>query len=250
MDASSKIVFDTLHDVALGMLIPPGLQTDAAVLIRKLTGHYLPDNWSWDWKVERGTYSGTMPTRIKAWVYKAYREKLDPQALADTGEKLKKLIPAQMKFHIDYTQKIDWPAGKFADGDSCFLTYKRKHSVPTIVKNGGFAMRRWEMKEDVARPDGRAWVFPCPYGYLLCNPRDRKGYRLSNYAAALGRDLGLEVSKLNAYNGDKDSSEYFYIDGSYYGDAECFIVGTEEQLVEARKLDRYDLNLKLYQELE
>lgn len=228
--------FDIIHTVSTGPeLVPEQYRSSIRRQIEDEFGprFKLPPDWFWGWSATKNeaAYSGTFPTRVKTWLWKEHQIKANEPVkrfLADLGEMVRRNLPSDTHLYFDLTKKIEWPAGEFADGDSCFLTYK-KRALVDLLHYGGFALRRWRKMENKYSPGGRAWVIPCDFGWVVVNARDFGRDRLETYAEGLRLLVDGEVVELHDFNvsinGECPNYKSFYVDGSH-----GILVGSQEQI--------------------
>lgn len=191
-------------------------------------GLALPDDWDWHSETAKGQgpYVGKFTVRTKSWLWKEHRVKATKEVvskLANLGELVSRECPQDNNFYYDLTNVVDWPQGRFGDGDSCFLTFNR-HKMDSMLAGGGGAMRRFTLDKAGAPtvPAGRCWVTPVKYGFLLFNPRDvRFGAEVMPMLVAAFNDW-LGLAGYTPYHGPMKNSantnDYtMYTDGSYGG---------------------------------
>lgn len=215
----SEPVFERIFEVEL----PPAVSADtirrAASEVEAALGFPVPEDWDWAWQLppHSGTYTGSLPTRLKSWMYKENRKKVAPEKLAELGEKLKRLLPSPEAYPIDLTRKLDWRPGDFMDGWSCFFSYKKAKSLPLILNSGGFALRAWQKGKsqwyDQYRPLGRAFVMPHEDGWVVSNQAGSPGKKM--LAALLAQLLGGETVPVAAKTGPYAGLGWYYYTNDY-----------------------------------
>lgn len=163
----NKIVFDErlVLEVPTDEVNDKGREAIMA-LIAKQTVHsaetltrVLPSDWSWEWKVPRGTFAGTLPKRLQNWVYKKIGIKLPPPVISEIGNLAAQNTVGSATYHFDFNRTLDWKNGQFGDSKSCFWTQKT-HMLPLLRGLGAFAVRLYDGPGKKAAGLGRAFILP------------------------------------------------------------------------------------------
>ena len=90
-------------------------------------------NWKW---IAPG---GTLLRRVQKWYNEQFSENLPYMTIEQIHNVIRTRVPKQKKYYIEFTQDLDWQAGDFGDGGSCFF------GIRNIVR-------------DEMQKDGRFWA--------------------------------------------------------------------------------------------
>jgi hypothetical protein len=214
-----------------------------ARLLREETGYWpdFPSYWSWDWIVEKGTYSGALPKRISKHYKETFGVTLSSRLLSTIGTMLKEYVQdTPDKVVFDLTNDLDWSAGQFGDDGSCLWTV-HKSARKAITEAGGGAIRIYDPNE----PDegtGRAWIMPnVPregmislwngYGEALSMGSHRTGNMSHFLAKFLASHLGLAFQRVELTNENQVSATLYINGGAGY------LIGEQAQIERHKKYD-------------
>lgn len=145
--------------------LPPIAIDEIQKLIRNNVGQAEWKWFDWSWDVTEGPYIGKLPARISSFLYKEFSLKASTAVLGTIGDIAKKHMPSSgnSKVVLCFTKSLDWTAGKFGDGQSCFWQ-SRRGDRENIKSNGGMAVQAWDTK-DWSAGKARVWA------HLLDNKR-------------------------------------------------------------------------------
>lgn len=171
--------------------------------------------FDWSWQVDKGPLTGKLPGRIADYIYKNFGNKLPLTTVERIGNVVKRHMPSAGNETIvfSFAKNIDWGAGKFGDGQSCFWT-SRKDCRDNIKANKGFAVQFW----NPATPDtgkGRCW------GALAENDSvivlyNAYGVALSEMARALSSFFKCDYRSVNLYINGSTSETVYVNSGTGY----------------------------------
>lgn len=205
----------------------------------------LPEDWVWDWKVEHGTYSGTLPKRIQNWLYKSVGHKLSVAATSQIGNIVDRYTLKASKFRFDFDHDFMWERGQYGDAKSCL--WSEKPNALTLLKYmDGFAIRLYD-------PDSSE--SPKGVGRALVLPWSHAGYKHGDLsqAEALLVFNGYGLSKKEYENSvDGESKTFGKMQTLDYGRALAMFLGLTYERVSVtingslieRDLGRWYLNNK------
>lgn len=187
----------------------------------------------WEWKTNRGTF----PKRLANWVKKVYGIKLDSDLLGKIG-----CIAGQAQkdggktyfWDIDY--ELDWNAGDFGDGPSCFWT-ERRGALPMMRDAGCFAFRCFRRSSYGGfSGTARAWVYPYgPNAWIMFNGY---GYNTLLLARLWATITGSTYKKIELVNwGTRGGELWINGDGAGYG----YVIGSVDFVADFP--GRYDLQI-------
>jgi hypothetical protein len=187
--------------------------------VKYLLAHYgwggleFPKYWPWDWVVEKGDYTGTLPKRISKYIHRNHERTMDEALAQKIGEVAKKHVGNFYgKVEMDFDTSLNWNAGDFGDPGSCFWQ-SRKDCIRVLKKRGAWAVRFYREGKGV----GRAWCIKHNGGLIVFN-----GYGLSTaeIARILSKFLGLPHRQINLYfNGSYERVVYVNGGKAFYLDA-------------------------------
>lgn len=188
---------------------------DSNAILRNELGNQhiaLPDWWDYHWTVEHDNehgYSGTMPKRIKKWLYVEHQIKPDDQTISDIGERIKYLLPKELEWYIDVTHNLDWTPGTYGEAtSSCWWTDRAPARI-LLEENGGMALRRYRGID--GGPQGRCWIAVRDDHYMLFNAY---GGDLIDYARLFAGLLGLSYKNSVGIRNLGRSSGLVYANGN------------------------------------
>lgn len=151
----------------------------------------LPDNWMWEWVVQKGEYSGTFPRRYARYAYKIHSLNVDSRYLELLGNVYNSHASKVAEYFFDFDRTCDWAAGTFGDEGSCF--WGGRNDARSIIRdNGGGAVRFFTTAKG-SKGIARAWIapgFPNPEDLILFNAYGTMQTR--DIARVLATWLGLE----------------------------------------------------------
>lgn len=128
----------------------------------------LPEWWNYVWTVDHDpahSITGTFPKRLKKWLFLEHATKPSDKIMADLGERIKRYLPIEMDWWVDFTNVFDWRPGTFGDTASCWWDDRDAARI-LLADNDGFAMRRWGVNKE---PYARCWVAAREDHYMLFN---------------------------------------------------------------------------------
>lgn len=200
----------------------------------------LPQDWDWRWMVQKGPIAGNLTKRIGKYYFREHSLDVDKMVLEGLGNTAR---PHKARtggtYYLDFTDTIDWNAGKFGDDGSCFWG-GRSIAKSILVENGALAVRFYNKLDNGNFSGwGRAWVIPCypyPESMVIFN-----GYGMDGNDPTM-KIVGITSTWLNArywrvnmLNNNTTTSK-LYINGS----GRAFIVDSH---LEDRSIDKvYDLH--------
>lgn len=137
--------------------------------VQQVTGHNLPDDWRWEWKVGgKGEYVGALPKRIQKYFYQTHNIKLDSAAVSQVGNIASTATDKEPTlYYCDITNRIDWEPGAFGDYDSCYWGC-RGRALDMLRENSGFAFRVFE-DSTYRNGKARAWLAPHKTSAVMFN---------------------------------------------------------------------------------
>jgi hypothetical protein len=172
------------------------------------------------WTTVEKTQGGKMTKRVGAYIFKDYGVDLPPRYVAAVGNFLNDEAPVG-KLHYDQTNKFNWNAGDFGDGNACFIT-SRRHVLDAMMDEGGHALRFWKpIVNGVGHKGvGRAWVLPTKLGVPVV--MNAYGPTLESYRARMRLIVPDAPTTMVMVNnmGSRDGS--LYVNGGH-----GFLVGHE-----------------------
>lgn len=165
----SRIKFHETYELRLpdSPLLPDGIDEimrtlAAELMLGEITPliDKLPSDWTWDWMVAHGTYSGTLPKRIQNWLFKTLAYKLSTAAVSQIGNIVDRYTLKASAFRFDFDHDFLWQRGEFGDQKSCL--WSEKPSVLSMLKyQDAFAIRLYDPDQpDTQQGIGRALVLP------------------------------------------------------------------------------------------
>lgn len=168
----------------------------------------LPYPWLWVWIVERGEYSGTFPKRYGRWLHKTHQIKASVKVLEQLGNLARQHMAEAATHVIDFTYQIDWDAGDFGDGGSCYWG-GREGAREMIYQNNGFAIRFYGDRYG----KGRAWVAEIAADvYVVWNGYGLGGNSTLTAAMVLAYHLQVQYTQITLTN-NGTSYDVLYING-------------------------------------
>lgn len=214
---------------------------------------HLPKDWSWEWKVQHGTFAGTLSKRIQSFLFKQWSKKLSDEVVTKIGNIATEHTLEAREFLFDFDRSLDWSAGDFGDTGSCFWTQK-PWSMPMLSYFGGLSLRLYQQRTPLDQPAGVGRCLIVPWssksGYVKTADFPTKtdalmvfngygafakqygkagsGQRYGNmqvldYARLLALYLGVSYERVILTVNGSDSSPLYINNGGY-----CVMVGPTE----------------------
>jgi hypothetical protein len=199
---------------------PEGLVTESGV--RELQDFMfanslglLPDDFEPIWITRRGT----LPKRIQSHVFKVHSLKLTSEQVSQIGNIAKRNTSTAQAYYLDFTRSIDWHAGDFGDGGSCF--WESKSGAKLMIEDNGCAVRLYHQRTSGGgegrgnlRGYARAWI---------AQIEDRKLIVFNGYgetSLAITRILAIKYSlqyrRITLVNNGTDGGTLWINGGSSY----------------------------------
>lgn len=169
----------------------------------------LPESWEWVWLVTgKAQYVGTFPKRISKYYYTTRSLKVPNSVMSEVGNLARTHSSESITYHFDFVTDLNWQAGDFGDGRSCF--WGGRESAREMIKDaGGFAIRFFEDDKGVAR----AWIIPSDNVYYVFNGY---GHQTVKIARIFSTFLGLSYKKVSLSNHGGTSSTLYINTGRGY----------------------------------
>ena len=123
----------------------------------------LPEDWDWSRRIQEGEFRGKLPKRIATYYKKKHEERLSLELLTRIGNRVGQHSFDKKTYTLDFTKDLDWKAGDFGDGGSCFWSC-RDLARNALVENGVIAVRFY-----CGRGYARAWVLQVECGLVIFN---------------------------------------------------------------------------------
>lgn len=150
--------------------------------------------WTWEWIKQSGLYRGKLPKRLARVMRSRYGVMLTSEQVSEIGNITKEHILPPAKRLLDFDNKLNWSAGDFGDGGSCFWTC-HKPARGILRENGVLAIRLHDEDGGYAR----AWVYKIDQDtWLLFNAYGVTTHVMANVFATF---LSDETDKSWEYNG-------------------------------------------------
>lgn len=154
-----------LHDdireyvVPTGILGDEGWQDVQSFIVGKLGVRVDRQAIGDDWTAREGKF----PKRVAKYLHKQ-GIKAPPELVSEIGNIAARHTGRVSRYEIDFTRSIDWSAGEFGDGGSCFWgTHAAARDM--LESNGAYAVRFWRGERGI----GRAWLAPLGEALLAFN---------------------------------------------------------------------------------
>lgn len=221
----------------VGMVSLAGISAVELLIARTNVGtadtpHYvpgLPQTWNWAWVVTgRAAYVGTLPKRIWKYYYRTFGVKLPDTVVSQIGNIARANTETSAAYEFEFVTKIDWRAGDFGDGGSCYWG-SRGAALELLADNGGFAVRFYEE----GKGKGRAWMYQIQDGvYVLWNGYGFQGDSTLTIARVVATYLGMSYRRINLTNWNVDSGTL------YINSGRGFLIGAAD-IIEGMD-DEYD----------
>ena len=120
----------------------------------------LPTEFEYVWTTKRGT----LPKRVQSHFYKAHGVKLTTEQISEIGNLAKRHASLGITYTLDFTGSIDWEAGDFGDGGSCF--WGDRESAKEMIEENGYALRAF--RQAMRYPEESALDYRNLRGYARC----------------------------------------------------------------------------------
>ncbi len=209
-----------------------------------LTRHWLPslpEDWAWVWQTAHGDYRGNFPKRVAQFYSKQYAIKLPWSVVSELGNIARSHSADDVIFEFEFVNRIDWSAGAFADGDSCYWA-SNAGAREMLENNGAFAVRFYRPRTN--RGIGRAWLVEIEDGLrIVFNGYGFSGNPTLVIARVVADFFKVSYRKIALYN-EGGSSGVLWIDHA----GQAFVIGPADRIAD---FDDYDLDWEeIYSETE
>lgn len=189
----------------------------------------LPSDWQWQWLVEAGEYRGTFPKRAQKYWHQRGIKSPAP-FLSQLGNLARSHSEHQPVYHFDFTDTIDWVAGDFGDGGSCYWG-DHAGARQTLMDNGAMAMRFYYSRDSPAGI-ARAWLAEIHETFFVVfNGYGLAGNTTLTVARVLAAFLRVDYKVISLSNNGENSGLVWINNGLGYA------VGRHEDI---HSLEDYD----------
>lgn len=205
----------------------------------------LPDNWKWSRNHipsdKRNPIRGFFTKRVEQY-YRTYYgfKNLPPSFLEQIGVLVDRYVSLQSKFIIRLSANLDWEAGDYGDGTSCFWKSK-KIAKDYLEYIGAFAIQTFDIANEL-RGVGRCWCipdFPEKGTYTLFNGYGYQDDSLRVISKVFSKLLDMEQKKVKLYNNGSATGD-FWINSSTGS-----VVGSVESMLKIQEGSTVDFKFKL-----
>lgn len=177
--------------------------------------------FDWSWQVEEGQFTGKLPNRISAYLYKQYNRRLTDAIIGRIGDVAKRHMPSSGNTDVVlcFTKKLDWKAGTFGDGTSCFWQ-SRRGDRESIKSNNGLAVQAWNPK-DWKEGKARVWAAFIEKDKVLVVYNAYGTLPITEFARALSIHYGCSYKYMNLRIG----SDVVFVNSN-----NCYVIGAKEDI--------------------
>jgi hypothetical protein len=214
-------------------ILPVG-QEEIAALLDSWGLPALPDDWSWNWLVERkGVYIGTFTKRSSKFYFVKHQVKLTLDQLTELGTLAAKHVARHNDWFFDFTQDFNWQKGPFCTEESCYWTYATPARF-MLTDHGAWCMRFYASEQhENDNGNGRLWVVPQTTGsgknILICYNGYCKIKQVGMFDLALVLSVylgGLYYKRVRITNGQtSDGTLYINHQENWIGTARNYTAG-------------------------
>jgi len=138
------------------------------------------------------TRAGKFPKRVQKYLRRK-GIKAAPEIVSEIGNIASRHVAQQSTYHVDFTQTIDWRAGQFGDGGSCYWG-TNAGARDMLAENGAYAIRFYD---DDERGIGRAWLAPYGNSWIMFNSY---GLDLFTVARVMSHAFGWTYQRIRLEN--------------------------------------------------
>jgi hypothetical protein len=187
---------------------------------------HLPDDWNWQWLVERGEYRGNFPRRASAYYHRHLKLRCPENFLSELGNLARTHSESEESYTMEFTRNLLWKRGAFGD-----MTCWHEGQKQCLMDANGFAVRFYKDGKGF----GRAWMYsPEDSVYITFNGYGYESVQIARIVAAY---LKMEYKAIDVTI-DGDTGGFMYVN-----DRSGFVIGTAETI---EGYDDYDIECGCY----